>query len=79
LLRAEAAALVVRAAGIATRQRQPSFTDVPRGHWAAIYIEAAVAAGWMRGYPNGLFRPDEPITRAEWAVVLSAGAGGRKA
>lgn len=78
LQRAEAAALVVRATGIAPRQWKPTFADVPRGHWAAEYIEATVAAGWMRGYPDGRFRPDEPITRAEWAVLLSAGAEGRK-
>lgn len=77
LTRAEAAALVVRATGMAQRPWRSTFADVPRDHWAAASIEAAVAGGWMRGYPNGRFRPDEPITRAEWAMLLSARAEGR--
>ncbi|MEF2742251.1 MAG: S-layer homology domain-containing protein, partial [Agathobaculum butyriciproducens] len=41
------------------------FEDVPAGHWAYSYINAAANAGWVEGYPDGSFRPDEPISRAE--------------
>ena len=41
------------------------FDDVPNGHWAYSYINAAANAGWIEGYPDGSFRPDEPISRAE--------------
>lgn len=41
------------------------FDDVPNGHWAYSYINAAANAGWVKGYPDGSFRPDEPISRAE--------------
>ena len=41
------------------------FDDVPNGHWAYSYINAAANAGWVKGYPDGRFRPDEPISRAE--------------
>lgn len=41
------------------------FDDVPVGHWAYSYINAAANAGWVEGYPDGSFRPDEPIRRAE--------------
>ena len=41
------------------------FDDVPNGHWAYSYINAAANAGWVEGYPDGSFRPDEPINRAE--------------
>ena len=41
------------------------FDDVPVGHWAYSYINAAAKAGWVEGYPDGSFRPDEPISRAE--------------
>ena len=41
------------------------FDDVPNGHWAYSYINAAANAGWVEGYPDGSFRPDEPISRAE--------------
>ncbi len=41
------------------------------GHWAEEYIKKAIAAGYMAGYPDGSFKPDNPITRAEFCRVLS--------
>ena len=41
------------------------FEDVSAGHWAYSYINAAANVGWVKGYPDGSFRPDEPISRAE--------------
>ena len=41
------------------------FTDVPAGHWAADYINFAASKGWVTGYTDGTFRPDEFITRSE--------------
>ena len=41
------------------------FDDVPNDHWEYSYINAAANAGWVEGYPDGSFRPDEPISRAE--------------
>jgi len=41
------------------------------GHWAQQYIEKAINAGYMAGYPDGSFKPDNPISRAEFARVLS--------
>jgi len=79
LTRAEAAALLARAAGLTTRTATAAFADVPRTHWAAGYIEAALAAGWLRGYPDGRFYPDRPIIRAEWATLLAVFAEGRSA
>lgn len=40
------------------------------GHWAEAAIEKVKAAGLMSGYPDGKFRPDQPVTRAELAAVL---------
>ena len=79
LTRAEAVGLLARAAGTAPLTGTSSFADVPQGHWAAGYIEAAHKAGWLRGYPDGRFYPDRPITRAEWASLLVAFAEGRNA
>jgi len=42
------------------------------GHWAQEDIEQAVAAGWVNGYPDGTFRPDNTITRAEFVKMLMA-------
>lgn len=41
------------------------FDDVPNGHWAYSYINAAANAGWVEGYPDGSFRPDKSISRSE--------------
>lgn len=40
------------------------------GHWAEKYIDKLVAQGAITGYPNGTFKPDNQITRAEFATVL---------
>lgn len=40
------------------------YPDVPYTHWAAPYVEAAVAAGYVNGYLDGTFHPDEEITLA---------------
>lgn len=41
------------------------FSDVPTGHWAYGDINAAAAAGWVDGYPDGTFKPDQSIDRVE--------------
>ena len=46
------------------------FADV-KGHWAELAIGKEYAAGRISGYPNGTFRPDAPITRAEAAHILN--------
>lgn len=46
------------------------FTDVKRGHWAGGYIQLAVEQGWMTGYVDGSFRPDEAVTLEEAATAL---------
>ncbi len=48
-----------------------SYTDIA-GHWAEDYIQRASAKGIVRGYPNGMFKPNSPITRAEFTVMLVA-------
>jgi hypothetical protein len=40
------------------------------GHWAEKDIIWAKERGIMEGYPDGTFRPDQPVTRAELAVIL---------
>ena len=39
-------------------------------HWSAQYIDDAASRGWMTGDGSGNFRPDAPITRGEFAVML---------
>ena len=48
------------------------FSDLSPSHWAYRDIGAAYQAGWIAGYPDGTFRPDKPVTRAELAQLLVA-------
>lgn len=69
LTRAEFIALVNRAFGY-TKQAPLSFLDVSDTDWYAVEIAKAQAAGFISGYPDGTFRPDNPISRQEVAGIL---------
>lgn len=47
------------------------FKDVPKDHWAKEYIEDAGEKNYVKGYPNGTFKPDETITRAEVVAMIN--------
>ncbi len=47
-----------------------NFTDVA-GHWAEHDIHEAAAHGWIRGYEDGTFKPDQFITRAEAMTMIN--------
>ncbi len=47
-----------------------TFSDVPAGLWGYPYIETAAAAGFLHGYGDGSFRPNQPLSRAEAAAVV---------
>ncbi len=49
---------------------QPSQLNDIKGHWAEASIKNLVAAGAITGYPDGSFKADNTITRAEFATVL---------
>jgi len=46
------------------------FSDVPAGHWAVKYINSAASKGWITGYPDGTFKPEANITRAEVVTLV---------
>ncbi len=48
-----------------------SFSDVPQGYWAYDAIMALAQKGVINGYPDGTFRPDKGVTRAEFAKMLA--------
>ena len=48
------------------------FSDVPSGHWAVAYINSAFAKGWINGYPDGTFKPENNISRAEVVTLVNA-------
>lgn len=41
------------------------------GHWAQSFIEALVGRGIIQGFPDGSFRPEEPVTRAQFAAIIN--------
>ncbi|ACJ33060.1 M15 family metallopeptidase [Anoxybacillus flavithermus] len=44
--------------------------DDVKGHWAEASIKKAMEKGIIKGYSDGTFKPDEPVTRAQLAVIL---------
>ncbi|NET72792.1 MAG: DUF1565 domain-containing protein [Sphaerospermopsis sp. SIO1G2] len=47
-----------------------SFTDL-NGHWATEFIEALVKKEFISGFPDGTFQPATPITRAQYAALIT--------
>jgi len=47
------------------------FKDVKDNHWARSAIEEAAKKGFITGYPDGTFKPESNITRAEFASILA--------
>lgn len=54
------------------------FSDVPASHWANSTVTYAASQGWVYGYSNGTFGPDQTITRAQ-LVTITNRVLGRKA
>lgn len=48
-----------------------SFSDIA-GHWAAPVITQAVTDGLIKGYPDGTFKPDRGVTRAEFVAMINS-------
>lgn len=70
--RAQAAAIAVRLSGITTSvgPAETQFKDVSSSHWAGGVINLAVGLGIIKGYPDGTFKPDNPVTHAEWLAMV---------
>lgn len=56
-------------------QAKTTFSDVPRSHWAYEAITEMAEKGIIKGYSDGKFRPDNKISRAEFAKIMIAAAG----
>lgn len=70
MTRAQMAKVLVVALNLtSTSIKKETFEDVPMTHWAHDYISILAANGITTG-DNGSFRPNNPITRAEFAVLL---------
>ncbi|NLC07886.1 MAG: S-layer homology domain-containing protein [Syntrophomonadaceae bacterium] len=68
--RAQAALFLVKVLGLNLAEvTESGFSDLSADHWAFAAIGAAVKAGYLQGYPDGTFRPEQPISRAEGIVL----------
>ncbi|MDW0108686.1 S8 family peptidase [Sporosarcina aquimarina] len=70
ITRAEAVAIMGRASGLNGEKRNTKFPDVSRNNFASGYIQSALDKGLLGGFPDGTFRPDQPVTRGEMALLL---------
>ena len=61
--------VLMMCAFLPTEARAASYSDV-EGHWAQPAIERWSESGVLRGYEDGRFGPDDPMTRAESATVI---------
>jgi hypothetical protein len=73
ITRAETAAIIFRLLKSESKNRalDNPFTDVPDYEWHAQSIKYLADTNIVCGYPNGSFMPDEKITRAEFAKMVS--------
>ena len=72
LTRAEFAALMIKAFPTAQPIRTaPNFRDVPTNHWAKGAIAQAYRFGFLSGYPDSSFRPNQPINKVQALTILA--------
>ena len=73
ITRAELAAML--AAFTDTTRAANYFNDVTANYWAANAIAICAKLGWINGYPDGSFRPDRNVTRAELMAMINRATG----
>lgn len=71
ITRAEFVAMLMRTKDIQTFDVIP-FTDIAADLWSADYIYTAYTNGYINGYTDGTFKPDNPITRAEAVKIINS-------
>ena len=49
---------------------QTTFSDVNSNYWAGEFIQKLSERGVIAGFPDGTFRPEEPVTRAQFAAMI---------
>ena len=76
ITRADAVVMICRILGIAEAPQAPDiFYDMDNSHPSRGYVLAAAQAGLLAGYPDGSFRPDQHMSRAEVSVVVAKAFG----
>jgi hypothetical protein len=73
ITRAQFASLLGKAFGKPKVRESTPFQDVPDNYWAKSSIDDAIQTGFMSGYSEGLFRPDQQIPLYQLQVALVTG------
>jgi len=71
ITRAELAVMAAQFCEVEGKLPKSAFTDVDEDYWAYEEIKLIEFAGWIEGYPDGTFRPDNTITRAEAMTIIN--------
>ena len=70
ITRAEFAAIASRFDALA-QGNDIAFSDLTPSHWGYAAIRSAASKGWITGYPDNTFRPEQAITRAEVTSITN--------
>jgi S-layer homology domain len=73
ITRAEVAVMLQEAFDQPENLQPLPFSDVPTDYWASSEIASSVQSGFMRGYPGGLFQPEQQIPKAQMLIALASG------
>lgn len=60
-----------RIIGLVSTRPPGDFSDIPTDYWAQNYIRALAIKNIISGFPDGTFRPNEPVTRAQFATIVA--------
>ena len=71
ITRAEFAKIIVSATESLEGDATSSFSDVSADHWSYSYISTAYKRGYITGYPDGTFKPEAKITRADICTIVN--------
>ncbi len=70
MTRAEFTRLIVSAFS-SPSESPAAFLDLSYEHWVSLYVSRAQVQGWVNGFPDGTFHPQDPVTRAQVLAVLA--------
>ncbi len=70
MTRAELVTIINRMNGL-TEEKGITFSDLTENHWAYGEIEKALAKGYISGFPDNTFRPDQAVTREQFATIIN--------
>jgi parallel beta-helix repeat protein len=73
ITRAQYAVLVARAFHPVAKRQIPEFTDISKDYWAYDAIRIAAKSGFVSGFSNRTFRPEQPVLRLQVIVSLVSG------